>query len=571
MKPRAIQSRGQSEEKSGLARARRWWTGAVALVCFAVLAPVAAFAQPGPPPPPPLPNPPVPAGNPLTVPKIELGKILFWEEQMSSDNTVACGTCHRPEAGGGDPRVVRIPGPDGILGNADDIFGSPGVIKSDAANDYDPHDFFGLAPQVTERATPSHIGAAYFDEMFWDGRAGRRFDDPETGGVVLANGGALENQASGPPLSDVEMAHAGRDWSQITSKLEDVRPLALASNIPSDIATAIADNPTYPDLFAEAFGDPQITASRISMAIASYERTQVPDQTPWDEFNDGDMTALTPAQRAGLQVFTGPGRCVLCHGGALFSDEDFHALGVRPPDEDLGRFEVTGNPADRGRFKTASLRNVGLRPRYMHTGTFDTLGQVVGFYNGGGGAPENRDPALRPLNLSPQQRNNLVDFLGNGLTDPRVAQALPPFDRPTLASERAPNPSLFGPTNGGSGGLSPLMLADAVPAAGNSEWKLGVHQALGGAQAILAFSAAAANPGDERDGIPLNISLDRFIQKQKIVLEGSGPGDGYGTIRLGIPDRSSLIGKTFFAQWFVKDNAATGGLSASQGTAFEIL
>ena len=108
---------------------------------------------------------------------------------------------------------------------------------------------------------------------------------------------------------------------------------------------------------------------------------------------------------------------------------------MRPPAEDLGRQIVTDNPGDRGRFKVPSLRNVGLRAPYFHNGGKATLTDVVNFYNVGGEFFDNQDPAINPLGLSPQQIAQIVDFLQNGLTDPRVAQGLPPFDRPTLHSE----------------------------------------------------------------------------------------------------------------------------------------
>src|SRR5262245_43638254 len=256
-----------------------------------------------------LPPVPVPAGNPVTAQKAVLGKLWFWEEQMSANNRVACGTCHRPEAGGGDPRRAPNPGPDGVQPSPDDVFGSPGVVHSDAQNDYAPSPTFDLRAQVTGRASPSFLTGAWFPEVFWDGRAGGSFDDPETGLPSLLAGGALENQSVGPPLSSVEMAHDLRTWGQIEQKLQNARPLALALQLPPDMAAAIAQNPTYPQLFAAVFGDAAITALRIAFAIATYERTLVPDQAPWDQFLRGVQGALTPQQVNGLNIFNGPGRC----------------------------------------------------------------------------------------------------------------------------------------------------------------------------------------------------------------------------------------------------------------------
>lgn len=166
-----------------------------------------------------LPPVPVPPGNPITPAKAVLGKLLFWEEQMSSNNLVACGTCHRPASGGGDPRRAPHPGQDGIIPSPDDTFGSPGVIRSNAANEYLPSPLFSLQPQITPRASPSFLTAAWFPELFWDGRARGTFVDPQTGQIALATGGALEAQAVAPILDGGEMAHDQRTWSQAVQKL----------------------------------------------------------------------------------------------------------------------------------------------------------------------------------------------------------------------------------------------------------------------------------------------------------------------------------------------------------------
>src|SRR6185295_11656249 len=113
---------------------------------------------------------------------------------------------------------------------------------------------------------------------------------------------------------------------------------------------------------------------------------------------------------------------------------------------------------------------------FMHTGQFTDLNQVVGFYRGGGGPNlDNKDPALIPLNIGPQQVNQLIDFVQNALTDPRVAAQLPPFDRPTLYSERNPPQSnVFGQGGAGTGGLVPQILAETPANSGNPDFRIGV-------------------------------------------------------------------------------------------------
>ena len=373
-----------------------------------------------------LPAVPEPVENPVTEEKRVLGKVLFWDEQLSSDDTVACGTCHIPAAGGADPRVAFHPGDDGVLGTADDVRGSLGVVRRDATGTPVPDPIFGFGVQVTERASMSFFGALWAPEVLWDGRAAGQFIDPLDGVTVLiASGGGLENQALLPILSDVEMAKEGRTWLEVTSKLASVTPLALATGLPADVAAALVLSPTYPDLFADAFGDSAITPARIAFALASYQRTLVPDQTPFD------LGTLTPDQQDGLQ-FIENNPCRFCHEDDLLSDNTFRNIGLRDPAEDLGRESVTGSSADRGEFKVPSLRNVGLRPTYMHTGQFETLAEVLTFYETPPVHTENIDDDI-PIDIGNEAE--VLDFLTNGLTDPRVASETFPFDRPILAPE----------------------------------------------------------------------------------------------------------------------------------------
>lgn len=407
-------------------------------VLLAIGAATPSAAQPPPPPPPELPPVPVPPQNPITEPKRLLGKILFWEEQLSFDNTVACGTCHRPGQGAADPRDGRNPGDDGVLFTDDDVLGSEGVRYADASGQYVPHPIFGDEVQVTGRATPGFFGSLWAPELFWDGRARQQFFDPESGQLRIPNGGALENQALGPILNDAEMAHQARTWPDVTSKLTTVAPLALATDLPPDVADALAADPNYAHLFAAAFGDPTISAERIAFAIATYERTLLANQTPYDRFAAGDNNALTQRQRNGWNAFA-PGPCSACHAAPFFTNNSFRNIGLRPVQEDAGRADVTNLFGDRGRFKVPSLRNVGLRPRLMHTGQIVDTRDAFDFYiNPSRHFTENQDPiVLGGLPAPPPQvLLDIVEFLETGLTDPRVAAETFPFDRPTLRSEQ---------------------------------------------------------------------------------------------------------------------------------------
>lgn len=378
-----------------------------------------------------LPPVPVPPENPITESKRVLGKILFWDEQVSSDNTMACGTCHRHQTGSADPRVGLHPGADGAFGTEDDTFGSPGVRRQDAHGDLVFDELFGFDVQTTRRAAVGFVGNQWSPLLFWDGRATSEFRDPQTGDVVIPSGGSLESQAIFPILDDVEMAHENRKWVEVITKLQTATPLALATDLPTDMAAALGDDPTYSELFAEAFGTSEITATRIGMAIATYERTVVPDQTPWD------LGTMTTAQSRGLLTFLG-NACTTCHAPPQFTNNTFRNIGLRDPDDDGGRFEITQNPADRGRFKVPSLRNVGLRDRLMHTGHITDVADAVQFYRGIGHThvTDNQDPLVQGgIDLPENSVADLVDFLENALTDPRAAAGSFPFDRPTLLSE----------------------------------------------------------------------------------------------------------------------------------------
>ncbi len=399
----------------------------------------------------PLGDAPVPDENPFTDSKRVLGKILFWDEQLSSDNTVACGTCHKPAAGGSDTRLAINPGFDQIFGSADDIVGSPGIRALDENGLQLNDPMFSHDPQVTGRATPSFLTSMFADSNFWDGRATDEFVDPlNPGNTIIEQGGALESQAVGPILSTVEMAQQGRDWSDVVSKLEQVSPLSLASNIPADMTDALQGGSNYSQLFNAAFGDAEITPARIAMAIATYERTLVPNETPWDLFIAGDNNAMTSDQITGWDLFNNQTPCANCHEPPLFSDDNFRNIGLRPANEDLGQFEVTGQNNDRGDFKTPSLRNVGLRSALMHVGWITDVSDAIDFYNAGtnntghvqftqdqSGIPDsNLDiDEIDVFGDDPVKRGQIIEFLVNGLTDPRVASESFPFDRPTLASE----------------------------------------------------------------------------------------------------------------------------------------
>ncbi len=235
----------------------------------------------------------------------------------------------------------------------------------------------GVRGQKGTRNAPSLFNIAYGTSFFWDGRAA-----------------SLEEQALKPIESPQEM---GNTLDEVTKRL-------------------VAD-PSYRTQFEAAFAD-GVTSKNLARAIASFERTLLFGASKPDAFKyDGEVDGMTPIERHGMWLFESRGRCWRCHSGRNFSDEQFHNTGVawiknaEAAPADLGRFTVTQRDADRGRFKTRSLRGVALTPPYMHDGSIATLEETVEFYNRGGGKNANLDPILEPLGLSADEVQSLVAFL----------------------------------------------------------------------------------------------------------------------------------------------------------------
>jgi cytochrome c peroxidase len=307
-----------------------------------------------------LPPAPIPAENPPTAHSIALGRKLFYEVKLSSDNALSCASCHSP-----------------------DLHFSDGLPAAK-----------GVGGQVGPRNTPTVLNAAYSAAQFWDGRAA-----------------SLEQQAGGPIANAKEM------------------------NQPHEVCVAkLNADRSYRDEFAKVFGPGPITMNKIEKAIASFERTLLSGNSPFDRYRyGGEKTALGAAALRGLAIFTGKGNCAACHTigekFALFSDGKFHNLGagMNASGEltDLGRYAWTNAEDDRGAFRTPSLRNVARTAPYMHDGSLKTLREVVDFYVGGGNSNPQLDKEIKPLRLSAEERDDLIAFL-ESLTGDVPANAGPP-------------------------------------------------------------------------------------------------------------------------------------------------
>ncbi|PNU03301.1 cytochrome-c peroxidase [Novosphingobium guangzhouense] len=243
---------------------------------------------------------------------------------------------------------------------------------------------FGDGRQRGRRNAMSLYTAAWMTPLFWDGRAA-----------------SLEEQALGPITDHKEMAGD---------------PKAVAARIRRDAG--------YRAAFAAIDGPGAVTMVDLTRALAAYERTLAPPRSRWTRVFSAGGQILNDEELAGLHLFRTKAGCVSCHNGPLLSDQRFHNLGISyygRPFEDLGRYDVTGDSADVGRFRTPSLLGIGRTAPYMHNGLFPALEDVLALYNAGGGKDRNRpsgkapppthDPLLAPLGLTPQERTALVAFL----------------------------------------------------------------------------------------------------------------------------------------------------------------
>lgn len=227
--------------------------------------------------------------------------------------------------------------------------------------------FIGFEGFKGARNSPTIINAGYYTSNFWDGRAG-----------------SLEEQALGPIQAEGEM---NQNLDELIPELKAV--------------------PEYVDEFNQVFNE-EIAAENIAKAIAAFERTITITDTKFDRFLAGETDALNAQEIEGMKLFAGKANCMSCHAGPTLSDNNFHNLGIEGDD---GRFAVTNQEADKGKFKTPQLRGLSHTAPYMHDGSLATLKDVVNYYNEGGSAHPNKDPLMVQLNLTDEEVDSIVAFL----------------------------------------------------------------------------------------------------------------------------------------------------------------
>lgn len=328
-----------------------------------------------------LPEVPVPPDNPITPAKVKLGRMLFFDNRLSGDVEVSCSTCHAPAIGWGDSLDISI--------------GYPGTRHW--------------------RNSQTLINSAYLQKLFWAG------ESP-----------SLEAQAD----------------SAITGNL-------AGNGDPVMIEERLAQIPEYVQLFREAFGVDRPNYDYVLKAIAAFERDEVISQdSPFDRYMRGEKSAMSEAALRGMALFQDKAGCIQCHNGPLLTDESYHNLGVpknpffeqevlgqislryqhyirgvseeiyREAGRDLGLYYTTKRSEDKGRFRTTPLRYLLYTAPYMHNGIFATLEEVIDFYDRGGGEDPNKSPLLKPLGLTKQEKDDLVEFL-KSLSGSEVLMARP--------------------------------------------------------------------------------------------------------------------------------------------------
>ena len=288
------------------------------------------------------PTPNIPESNPLTEEAVNLGRHLFYDPILSSDNTVSCASCHKQEYAFSD----NIPFSSGVNG-------AQGM-----------------------RHSQTLINVAFQETFDWDGKSN-----------------SLEEQAVRPIFNEIELHN--NNWSEVINRLKM--------------------SELYSSLFCDAFGTEDMDSLHILMALSQFQRTLISYNSKFDNwfFNGGPYTL---EEMNGFNIFSSErGDCFHCHPIGLFTDNTFHNNGLDSYFEDMGRYEITDNPLDRGLFKSPTLRNIEFSAPYMHDGRFSTLDEVIDHYNFGGHDSETVDPLMKyvgvGLLLTEEEKSDLKAFL----------------------------------------------------------------------------------------------------------------------------------------------------------------
>jgi cytochrome c peroxidase len=316
----------------------------------------------------------IPADNPLTKAKAELGRMLYFDKRLSRDHTVSCASCHDPAKGWADAAPVST----------------------------------GIKDQKGGRSAPTVMNRAFGKpHQFWDGRAA-----------------SLEEQALGPIQNPIEMGFTLPELMERLKGIEGYRKFfdkvfgevsdkAVAKAIASFERTVLVGGSKW-DYFTRAEAAAKLTEDELEDLPAA-RKAEIQKLLA-----DAKANALSESAERGRKLYFGKAECSLCHVGTNLTDDDFYNIGVgmTAAKPDAGRMDHTKNEADFGAFKTPSLRNIAQTAPYMHDGSEKTLLQTVEFYNKGGNPNRNLHKRIRKLNLTEAEMKDLVVFLEEGLTGP---------------------------------------------------------------------------------------------------------------------------------------------------------
>lgn len=358
--------------------------------------------------------------NTITSEKVELGKLLFHETAFATAGefpitkfSYSCASCHH--AGAGFQAGIAQG-----LGEGGEGFGvmGEGRIRNELC---DP-----TLCDVQPIRTPTVLNGAYQPLMLWNGQFG----------ATSLNEGTDALWTEGTPKEVNHLGFEGLE-TQAIAGLEVHRMMIDAESV---------NTFGYKDLFDSAFGDineaERYSITTAGLAIAAYERTILANESPFQKYLGGDLDALTSAQKEGAYLFFSKAECYTCHTGPALSKMEFHALGMNefdPSDvthydpEDptkFGRYSFTGNESDKYLFKTPQLYNLKQHNFFGHGASFTSIKEIIEYKNKG--IPENSSipsnsisDEFKPLGLSDDEVEKLVDFIENGLFDPNIERYVP--------------------------------------------------------------------------------------------------------------------------------------------------
>ncbi|MCF6352623.1 MAG: cytochrome-c peroxidase [Cyclobacteriaceae bacterium] len=337
-----------------------------------------------------LPSVTFPLNNISSADKVELGRMLFWDPILGGEFDVACATCHHPNFAYGD----GIDLPIGVRGLG------LGIHRVEGEGiDRVPRNSPTILNTAYNGLTKNHIN--YNPDsavMFWDSREQ-----------------SLEEQSKKPPTSRSEMLG---DFIGGQYALEYILP-------------RLKEIEAYVKLFSLAFpeDDNPINITNYSKAMATFERTLIASNSPYDQYIDGNLSALSETQKRGLLLFNGKAKCSVCHSGPMLSDWSLHALGTKehPIKELQGGPDKGDQRFDDFKFRTPSLRNISLTAPYMHNGMYATLEEVIEFQIKGSSENlyvEKVSDLFEPVSLTKEEINELIEFM-RALEDNNFDKTIP--------------------------------------------------------------------------------------------------------------------------------------------------